>query len=101
LFNAKGVGLYHPIVIKEDAGGDICHRSASADYPEIQLGRARRLYHYGKLAAHLLGMLEKFNRNGEHFRRKIRFTDRAKQINDYNKYRQEGWKCQVLVDSLT
>jgi penicillin-binding protein 2 len=55
---SKGVGLYHPIVIKEDADmKDISvietHRR---DYPEIQLGpEPRRLYHYGKLAAHLLG----------------------------------------------
>jgi penicillin-binding protein 2 len=55
---SKGVGLYHPIVIKEDANmEDIsvieAHRR---DYPEIQLGpEPRRLYHYGKLAAHLLG----------------------------------------------
>jgi penicillin-binding protein 2 len=55
---SKGVGLYHPIVIKEDASmQDIsvveAHRR---DYPEIQLGpEPRRLYHYGKLAAHLLG----------------------------------------------
>jgi penicillin-binding protein 2 len=56
----KGVALYHPIVVKEDAGiEDIsvieAHRR---DYPEIQLGpEPRRLYHYGKLAAHLLGYL--------------------------------------------
>jgi penicillin-binding protein 2 len=55
---SKGVGLYHPLIIKEDAGmQDIsiieAHRR---DYPEIQLGpEPRRLYHYGRLAAHLLG----------------------------------------------
>jgi penicillin-binding protein 2 len=54
----KSIGLYHPILIKEDAGmEDIsvieAHRR---DHPEIQLGpQPRRLYHYGKLAAHLLG----------------------------------------------
>jgi penicillin-binding protein 2 len=54
----KASGLYHPIVLKEDAGmQDIsvieAHRR---DHPEIQLGpEPRRLYHYGTLAAHLLG----------------------------------------------
>ncbi len=57
---SKGVGLYHPILIKEDASMEEisvidAHRR---DYPEIQLGpEPRRLYHYGKLAAHLLGYL--------------------------------------------
>jgi penicillin-binding protein 2 len=56
----KNAGLYHPIVLKEDAGmEDIsvieAHRG---DHPEIQLGpEPRRLYHYGSLAAHLLGYL--------------------------------------------
>jgi penicillin-binding protein 2 len=54
----KGRGLYHPILIKEDAGMQEisvieAHRR---DHPEIQLGpEPRRLYHYGRLAAHLLG----------------------------------------------
>jgi penicillin-binding protein 2 len=54
----KRAGFYRPIIIKEDAGmQDIsvieAHR---ADHPEVQLGlEPRRLYHYGKLAAHLLG----------------------------------------------
>jgi penicillin-binding protein 2 len=54
----KGTGLYRPILIKEDAGmEDIsiieAHRR---DHPEIQLGpEPRRLYRYGKLAAHLMG----------------------------------------------
>jgi penicillin-binding protein 2 len=54
----KSRGLYHPILIKEDAGmQDIsvieAHRR---DHPEIQLGpEPRRLYHFGTLAAHLLG----------------------------------------------
>ena len=58
LRRSKGTGLYRPILIKEDAGmEDIsiieAHRR---DHPEIQLGpEPRRLYHYGKLAAHLLG----------------------------------------------
>ncbi len=54
----KSVGLYHPIILKEDASiEDISViESHRRDYPEIQLGREpRRLYHYGKLAAHLLG----------------------------------------------
>jgi penicillin-binding protein 2 len=58
LRRSKSSGSYHPIVIKEDAGiEDIsiieAHRR---DHPEVQLGpEPRRLYHYGKLAAHLLG----------------------------------------------
>jgi penicillin-binding protein 2 len=54
----KGTGLYRPILLKEDAGmEDIsvieAHRR---DHPEIQLGpEPRRLYRYGKLAAHLMG----------------------------------------------
>ena len=57
---SKSLGLYHPIVIKKDVGmEDIsiieAHRR---DFPEIQLGpEPRRLYHHGKLAAHLLGYL--------------------------------------------
>ncbi len=58
LRRSKGSGLYHPIIIKEDAGiGDIsvveAHRR---DHQEIELGpEPRRLYRFGKLAAHLLG----------------------------------------------
>jgi penicillin-binding protein 2 len=58
LRRSRGRGLYHPILIKEDAGmEDIsvieAHRR---DHPEIQLApEPRRLYHYGTLAAHLLG----------------------------------------------
>ena len=55
---SKGTGLYRPILLKEDASmQDIsiieAHRR---DHPEIQLGpEPRRLYRYGKLAAHLMG----------------------------------------------
>ena len=58
LRRSKGSGLYRPILLKEDASmQDIsiieAHRR---DHPEIQLGpEPRRLYHYGKLAAHLMG----------------------------------------------
>jgi penicillin-binding protein 2 len=58
LRRGKESGLYRPIIIKEDAGMmDIsvieAHRM---EHPEIQLGsEPRRLYHYGKLAAHILG----------------------------------------------
>jgi penicillin-binding protein 2 len=58
LRRSKGSGLYHPVIIKEDAGiGDIsvveAHRR---DHPEIQLGpEPRRLYRFGRLAAHVLG----------------------------------------------
>jgi penicillin-binding protein 2 len=58
LRRGKNIGLYHPILLKEDATIDDIsiiegHRR---DHPEIQLNpEPRRLYHYGKLAAHLLG----------------------------------------------
>jgi penicillin-binding protein 2 len=58
LRRSKGTGLYRPILLKEDAGmEDIsvieAHRR---DHPEIQLGpEPRRLYRYGRLAAHLMG----------------------------------------------
>ena len=61
---SKSIGLYHPIVLKKDVGmEDIsvieAHRR---DYPEIQLGpEPRRLYHYGKVAAHLLGYLNEIS----------------------------------------
>jgi penicillin-binding protein 2 len=54
----KGSGLYHPVIIKEDAGiSDIsvveAHRR---DHAEIQLGpEPRRLYRLGKVAALVLG----------------------------------------------
>jgi len=56
----KGSGLYQPIVLKEDVGiSDISivetHRR---DHPEVQLGpEPRRLYRYGRLAAHVLGYM--------------------------------------------
>lgn len=56
----KRTGLYHPFIVKEDVSmEDIsiveAHRQ---DHPEIKLGpEPRRLYHYGKLAAHVLGYL--------------------------------------------
>jgi penicillin-binding protein 2 len=56
----KNSGLYQPIVLKEDVGiSDISivetHRR---DHPEIQLGpEPRRLYRYGRLAAHVLGYM--------------------------------------------
>lgn len=58
LSRSRKTGLYRPIVVKEETGiEDIsiieAHRR---DHPEIQLvPEPRRLYHYGKLAAHLLG----------------------------------------------
>jgi penicillin-binding protein 2 len=58
LRRSKGSGLYRPILLKEDAGmEDIsvieAHRR---DHPEIQLGpEPRRLYKFGKQAAHLMG----------------------------------------------
>ena len=56
----KKSGLYHPFVVKEDADmEDISIIEAhQRDHPEIRLGlEPRRLYHYGKLASHLLGYL--------------------------------------------
>ncbi len=58
LRRSKGTGLYHPIIIKEDVGIDDISvvESHRRDHPEIQLGpQPRRLYRYGKLAAHVLG----------------------------------------------
>jgi penicillin-binding protein 2 len=58
LRRSKNSGLYRPILIKEDAGmEDISIIEAhKRDHPEVQLGpEPRRLYHYYKLAAHLLG----------------------------------------------
>lgn len=58
LRRSKGTGLYHPIVIKEDVGiDDISVVDAhKREHPEIQLGpEPRRLYRYGRLAAHVLG----------------------------------------------
>jgi penicillin-binding protein 2 len=58
LRRSRGSGLYRPIVIKEDVGiEDISVVEAfKTEHPEIQLGpEPRRLYRYGKLAAHLLG----------------------------------------------
>ena len=57
---SKSLSLYHPIVIKEDASmEDVSIIEAhQADYPEIQLRlEPRRLYRYGRLAAHVLGYL--------------------------------------------
>jgi penicillin-binding protein 2 len=58
--HSRGRGLYYPIVIKKNADmRDIsvieAHRR---DFPEIQLEpEPRRKYHYGNLAAHILGYL--------------------------------------------
>lgn len=58
LRRSKGTGLYRPVIIKEDVGMEEisiieAHRR---DHPEIQLGpEPRRLYHFGELAAHLMG----------------------------------------------
>jgi penicillin-binding protein 2 len=56
----KQIGLYRPLIVKEDADmEDISIIEAhQRDHPEIRLGlEPRRLYHYGRLAAHLLGYL--------------------------------------------
>ena len=56
----KNTPVYRPIVVKEDVGmGDISLvETYRHEHPEIRLGREpRRLYHYGILAAHLLGYM--------------------------------------------
>lgn len=58
LRRAKGTSPYRPIVIKEDVGIDDISvvESHRREHPEIQLGpEPRRLYRYGRLAAHVLG----------------------------------------------
>ncbi len=58
LRRAKGTGLYHPIVIKDDVAIDDISviEAHKREHPEIQLGpEPRRLYRYGKLAAHVFG----------------------------------------------
>jgi penicillin-binding protein 2 len=55
---SQRTGLYRPMVVKEDATmEDVSVIEAhKAIYPEIQVVfEPRRLYHYGELAAHLLG----------------------------------------------
>jgi penicillin-binding protein 2 len=60
ILRSRQTGLYRPIVVKEAAGIEEislieAHRR---DHSEIQLlPEPRRLYHYGKLAAHLLGYI--------------------------------------------
>ncbi len=52
------MGLYRPLVVKEDVGiDDISVVEANRrDHPEIQIGsEPRRFYRYGKLAGHVLG----------------------------------------------
>ena len=68
----KNTPRYRPIVIKEDVGMDDISvvEAFRHNYPEIRLGQEpRRLYNYGKLAAHLLGYMgevsEKELKSGE------------------------------------
>jgi penicillin-binding protein 2 len=56
--------VYRPILLKEDAGMEDISviESHRRDHPEIQLGpEPRRLYHYGKLAAHLIGYVSEIS----------------------------------------
>jgi len=56
----KNTPSYRPVVVKEDVGMDDISvvETYRHEYPEIRLGREpRRLYQYGKLAAHLLGYM--------------------------------------------
>jgi len=55
---SRKAGFYRPIIVKEDARMEDISiiESHKRAHPEIQLSlEPRRLYHYGKLAAHLLG----------------------------------------------
>ena len=68
----KNTPRYRPIVIKEDVGMEDISvvETYRRDHPEIRLSREpRRLYNYGKLAAHLLGYMgevsEKELKSGE------------------------------------
>jgi penicillin-binding protein 2 len=56
----KRAGTYHPIVLKMDVGIDDISvvEAHKREHPEIQLEPApRRLYRFGRLAAHVLGYL--------------------------------------------
>ncbi len=105
----KATGLYRPIVIKEDVGIDDismveAHRR---DHPEIQLGpEPRRLYRYGKIAAHVLGYVsevseEELSASAMHGVRTGDLVGKYGVERFYNQdlMGQDGSK-QVLVDSL-
>ena len=56
----KNTPTYRPVVVKEDVGMDDISvvETYRNEHPEVRLGREpRRLYQYGKLAAHLLGYM--------------------------------------------
>lgn len=105
----KASGLYRPIVIKEDVGIDDISivEAHKRDHPEIQLGpEPRRLYRYGKTAAHVLGYVGEVSEDeltGDVFPG-VRIGDlvgKSGLEKIYNKCLtgQDG-KRQVLVDSL-
>jgi penicillin-binding protein 2 len=105
----KATGLYRPIVIKEDVGiDDISMVEAhKRDHPEIQLGpEPRRLYRYGKVAAHVLGYVsevseEELAANAMHGVRAGDLVGKYGVERFYNQdlMGQDGSR-QVLVDSL-
>lgn len=58
LRRGRSIGLYRPVVIKEDVGIDDISvvEAFGREHAELQLGpEPRRFYRYGKLAAHVLG----------------------------------------------
>ncbi len=105
----KTSGVYRPIVIKVDVGIDDisiveAHRR---DHPEIQLGpEPRRLYRYGKTAAHVLGYVGEVSEDelGSETFPGVRTGDLVGKSGLERVYNrcltgQDG-KRQVLVDSL-
>lgn len=109
LRRGRGTGLYHPIVIKEDVDiEDISVIEAhKREYPEIQLGpEPKRLYRYGKLAAHVFGYVgeiseEELARDAFPGARIGSLVGRSGIERVYNRYLvgNDGSR-QVLVDSL-
>jgi penicillin-binding protein 2 len=109
LNRSRASGLYHPVIVKEDAGiGDISVVEAyRRDHPEIELGpEPRRLYRYGLLAAHVLGYVGEISED-ELARQQFSGTRAGSLIGKsgverfYNQYLvgKDGVR-QVLVDSL-
>jgi penicillin-binding protein 2 len=109
LRRGKGSGLYVPIIIKEDVAiEDISVIEAhKREHPEIQLGpEPRRLYRYGKLAAHVFGYVgevseEELARDAFPGSRVGSLVGRSGIERVYNQYLVgDDGSRQVLVDSL-
>jgi penicillin-binding protein 2 len=109
LRRGKATALYQPLIIKEDVGiEDISVVDAhKREHPEIQLGpEPRRLYRYGKMAAHVLGYVgevseEELARDAFPGTRVGSLVGRSGVERIYNQYLigKDGTR-QVLVDSL-